>query len=194
MLDSVPLSALAGIVISAALVGSALLGWLADLKRVGASTSARETRKAATRGPRAQPRPQARAWTVSGARPAGSKAQEQEDRIREAYFAKERKAREERERKRRQQQARQRARQAAGGPGQHRTSAPPITSSESTYRATLELTGPVTPESLRTAYRRLIAAYHPDRCATLGVKLRRLAEEETKRINEAYAYFRRQLK
>ena len=205
MLDSIPLSALTGIVISAALVGSALLGWLADLKRVGASTSARETRRSATRGPKtAPPRyaswsasgapPPQGSWQASGARP--SRSQEQEDRIREAYFAKERKAREARERQRRQQQARQRARQAAGGPGQRRSTAPPPprTPSESTYRATLELKGPVTPESLRTAYRRLIAAYHPDRCATLGIKLQRLAEEETKRINEAYAYFRRQLK
>ena len=65
---------------------------------------------------------------------------------------------------------------------------------EAQYRATLELTGPLTPESLRFAYRRLIAAYHPDRVATLGSKLQVLAEEETKRINEAYSYFRRVLK
>ncbi|MEL6616202.1 MAG: J domain-containing protein [Bacteroidota bacterium] len=198
MLDSIPLSAIAGIVISAALVGSALLGWLADLKRVGASTSARETRNSSARPAKAQ---RFSSWTASGASPkaARQRAQEQEDRIREAYFAKERKARAARERQRRQQQARhaqarQRARQAAGGAGGSQTPPPPRTSSESTYRATLELKGPVTPESLRAAYRRLIAAYHPDRCATLGVKLQRLAEEETKRINEAYAYFRRQLK
>ncbi len=36
-------------------------------------------------------------------------------------------------------------------------------------------------------------AYHPDRVVGLGAKLQRLAEEETKAINEAYAFFKSQL-
>lgn len=194
-------SLLVGFGLSAILVMSALLGWLADLKRVGAATSARETtRRAAERD---QPRPRAPFTSRSQPDPSASRggpsprtsAREQEERIRDAYFAKERKAREERERRRREQ-ARKRTRQAAGGStfGSRPQTPPPVGSDEARHRVTLELTGPLTHDSVRAAYRRLIAAYHPDRCATLGAKLQKLAEEETKRINEAYAYFRRVLK
>lgn len=65
---------------------------------------------------------------------------------------------------------------------------------ETRHRITLELSGgPLTPETVRRHYKRLVRAYHPDRVAGLGLKLQKLAEEETKRINEAYAYFRKRL-
>lgn len=201
---------LAGAVLSAALIGSALLGWLADLKRVGSSTSARETSRRYTRPGSASRRPNApNTANASGPRPAQTprtSSRDQEERIREAYFAKERKAREERERRRRNQPRGRRHRPFSGSTGRRTAFSsassqqpppPPPTptgSEESRHRATLELKGAATPDSVRAAYRRLIAAYHPDRVATLGVKLQRLAEEETKRINEAYAYFRRVLK
>jgi hypothetical protein len=38
----------------------------------------------------------------------------------------------------------------------------------------------------RSAYLKLIKQYHPDLVANLGVKLREVAEQETKAINEAY--------
>lgn len=41
-------------------------------------------------------------------------------------------------------------------------------------------------QDLRSAYRRRISEYHPDKVAVLGKELRKLAEEKTKRINEAY--------
>lgn len=64
-------------------------------------------------------------------------------------------------------------------------------SDEARHRATLELPpGPVTADALRRQYRALVVAYHPDRVAGLGAKLQRLAEEETKAINEAYAWFK----
>lgn len=44
----------------------------------------------------------------------------------------------------------------------------------------------ISDNNLRMAYRQKVAEYHPDRTATLGKKLRFLAEEEMKRINEAY--------
>ena len=208
MNEIIPLGILGGAVLSAALIGSALLGWLADLKRMGSATSARETtqREASrARAARARMSGSAPGQRMSGTRtqrPAGSRearsprpsAKEQEDRIREAYFAKERKAREERERRRRAQSRENRARRARQSASGSAPPPAPTGSEESRHRATLELAGPVTPDSLRAAYRRLIAAYHPDRVATLGVKLRKLAEEETKRINEAYSYFRRGLK
>ncbi len=61
------------------------------------------------------------------------------------------------------------------------------------HQATLGLSGEVTPETVRQAYKARVREYHPDQVARLGVKLRVLAEEETKRINEAYAYFRKRL-
>ncbi len=67
--------------------------------------------------------------------------------------------------------------------------APP--SDDARHRATLELPpGPVTAAVLRRQYRALVAAYHPDRVAGLGAKLQRLADDETKAINEAYAWFK----
>jgi DnaJ-domain-containing protein 1 len=35
-----------------------------------------------------------------------------------------------------------------------------------------------------------MAEYHPDKVANLGSKLRELAEEEAKKINAAYEFFR----
>ncbi len=114
------------------------------------------------------------------------------DRMRTAYFAKERKARALRERERLHRRV---AQEAATGP-EAPPVAPPLSPeaphrTEAHYRAVLELEGEITEAGVRRAYLRLIAAYHPDKVAGLGAKLQALAEEETKRINEAYAFFRR---
>jgi hypothetical protein len=45
-------------------------------------------------------------------------------------------------------------------------------------------------EQIELARRRLIQQYHPDKVATLGQKLRAVAEAEGKRINVAYAILR----
>lgn len=96
-------------------------------------------------------------------------------RLRDKYFEKERRARD------------RRARQAPPPP----PPAPPGPADlERRHRATLGLEEPLSAEAIRLAYRQRMWEYHPDRVAGLGAKLRRLAEEETKRINEAYAYFR----
>ncbi|GAB5537593.1 MAG: hypothetical protein Rubg2KO_38420 [Rubricoccaceae bacterium] len=166
-----------GSLIVMALVVSAMLGWVADLRRVRGAMSASETR---------------------------AQHRDQSERIRGAYMSKEQRAREMRERIRRERKRRERAREAQGyrptsGPSSgsrassDRPSAPRISSTEDLHRETLELVGEITPELLRRNYRRLVAAYHPDRCAGLGEKLQRLAEEETKSINEAYSFFKRQL-
>jgi hypothetical protein len=44
---------------------------------------------------------------------------------------------------------------------------------------------------IKRKYKRLVADYHPDRVATLGIELRELAERKTKDINRAYAAIRR---
>lgn len=157
------------------LVVSVVLGWLADLKRVGGAVSARETRAAADGDGRT------------------------------FYTSREDRAEAMRERIRRERRRRERARSASGArtgaagrpgppPGPDRPAAPPADAPETRHRATLELgPGPVTEDALRAAYRRLVVAYHPDRTAGLGAKLQRLAEEETKAINEAYAFFKARL-
>ena len=43
-----------------------------------------------------------------------------------------------------------------------------------------------TAAEIKAAYREAIKAYHSDKVASLGKKLRELAEEESKRINVAY--------
>lgn len=61
------------------------------------------------------------------------------------------------------------------------------------HRATLQLDGEVTETSIKAAYKQRVREYHPDLVVNLGCKLQDLAEDETKRINEAYAFFRQHL-
>jgi len=42
------------------------------------------------------------------------------------------------------------------------------------------------PDEIKAAYHTAMKSYHPDKVAGLGSKLQALAEEETKRLNEAY--------
>ena len=162
-------------VVVVALLASVVLGWIADLRRAGGAVSAHEARAQA----------------------------EREGRGRSAFYtSREDRAEAMRERIVRERRRRERARTAhraragtAEAPGADRppaSAAPPPDAPETRHRRTLELgTGPVTAARLRLHYRRLVAAYHPDRVAGLGAKLQRLAEEETKSINEAYAFFKR---
>ncbi|MBE7178976.1 MAG: J domain-containing protein [Mucilaginibacter polytrichastri] len=48
-----------------------------------------------------------------------------------------------------------------------------------------------TPDQIKSAYRTAIKAYHSDTVATAGPKLRELAEQESKKINAAYAEARK---
>jgi hypothetical protein len=109
-------------------------------------------------------------------------------RMRSKYFDKERKVR----------AARERTRGTASPPPRAHDDdypASPATDVERTHRETLGLTGvEITLRTLREAYRQRIREYHPDRVAALGAKLRSLAEEETKRINDAYRYLRQRVR
>ncbi|MEP0546667.1 MAG: J domain-containing protein [Rhodothermales bacterium] len=103
------------------------------------------------------------------------------ERVRTKYFDKERRARAQRARHR----------PPRGGPSAGaEPEVPGPVNLERLHGETLGLTGEATPETVRQAYKDRVREYHPDQVARLGVKLRVLAEEETKRINEAYAYFR----
>ena len=154
----------------ALLLAVAVGGWIKELTRDGGAVSARESRAATDAG-----------RSFYGSREA--RAEAMRERIR-------------RERTRREKARARAPRPAAtAGPdaGADRAPARPPTP-EAVHRATLELpAGPVDADTLRVHYRRLVVAYHPDRVVGLGAKLQRLAEEETKAINEAYAFFKRSL-
>ena len=62
--------------------------------------------------------------------------------------------------------------------------------SESDCWNILGLSGNVTKEEIRKAYRKAMSEYHPDKVASLGSELRELAERKAKEINEAYNFFR----
>src|SRR5438046_2730394 len=47
------------------------------------------------------------------------------------------------------------------------------------------------PQEVAAAYRKLIAQNHPDKVAHLSERIRRVADEETRRINAAYELARR---
>ena len=57
-----------------------------------------------------------------------------------------------------------------------------------TALSVLGIAGPATSDQIRSAYRELIKAYHPDKVAHLGPDLQRLAESKTKEINAAYRF------
>lgn len=156
------------------LVASVVLAWVGELKRTGGAISARESQAAAERA--------SRTGRASFYTSKAERAEAMRERLR-------------RERLRRERRERQRTRSAPAedAPPRREEPAPP-TSSEARHRAVLELDpGPVSASTLRVHYRRLVAAYHPDRVAGLGIKLQQLAEEETKSINQAYAFFKRRL-
>jgi hypothetical protein len=159
------------------LTGLALAALAAALVAVGLSIAILAVR----RRPRGGTRP-------SADRPWGS--DEDADRLRRIYFQKERRARAIRERERQARLAEMRRPEDPGTTGDGQAVPPPEAPAEWRYRTVLELEGEATPERVRLAYKRMIAAYHPDKVAGLGLKIRQLAEEETKAINEAYAFFR----
>ena len=113
-------------------------------------------------------------------RDTGSWGGKDHERVRNKYFEKERRARA------------QRAQRKHHAPRPEPADAPvpgPV-NLDRLHRETLGLNGEVTPDAVRAAFKARVREYHPDQVARLGVKLQTLAEEETKRINEAYAYFR----
>jgi DnaJ-class molecular chaperone len=53
---------------------------------------------------------------------------------------------------------------------------------------TLGVNAGARPDEIRLAYKRKMAEYHPDKVMSLGEKIRDAAEQEAKRINQAYDY------
>ncbi|OAI02303.1 hypothetical protein A1353_16030 [Methylomonas methanica] len=51
----------------------------------------------------------------------------------------------------------------------------------------LGLSADAIPLDIKAAYKKKISEYHPDRVGALGIKIKQIAEEETRQINIAYA-------
>ena len=62
-----------------------------------------------------------------------------------------------------------------------------VSKEERNYGEVLGLTGEITSNDVRNQYIKLAKLYHPDR---VGEKLKKSAEIEMKKINEAYEYFK----
>lgn len=64
------------------------------------------------------------------------------------------------------------------------------TDPERRYGLVLALNGKVSMDDVKHRYRELSHQYHPDLVQHLGPKLREVAEQEMKAINEAYQFFK----
>ena len=64
-------------------------------------------------------------------------------------------------------------------------------SEERKYALILGLGERITPSDVKTAYRDLLAKYHPDKVNHLGEEIKQVAEKKTKEIVQAYQYFQR---
>jgi RNA polymerase-binding transcription factor DksA len=70
------------------------------------------------------------------------------------------------------------------------TQTPEAESEEIHHARILGLRGKVTFADISRHYRERMLEYHPDKVASLGLKLRELAERESKKINAAMEFFR----
>ncbi len=59
------------------------------------------------------------------------------------------------------------------------------------YAKVLGLQDDITPDKVKSSYRKLAVQYHPDKVSHLGSKIREVAEIEMKKFNEAYEYFQK---
>jgi DnaJ like chaperone protein len=64
---------------------------------------------------------------------------------------------------------------------------------ENFYAKILGINDEITIDKVKSAYRKLVFKYHPDRLSHLGDEMRKVAEEKMKIINDAYAYFKKKL-
>ncbi|CAN5523808.1 hypothetical protein BH23BAC4_BH23BAC4_13300 [soil metagenome] len=123
-------------------------------------------------------------------------AEQEREKVRAKYFEKERRMREMRRRTapHTSYAPPPSDRYAKPSPRERRREvAPSPTDPARVYAEVLGVSGEPTAESVRRAYLLRISEYHPDRVAPMGPKIRAVAEEETKRINEAYRFFRDRL-
>jgi hypothetical protein len=61
---------------------------------------------------------------------------------------------------------------------------------EQRYFEILDLVSGASKEEVKKSYRNLIAKYHPDKVNHLGLEFQKIAADKTRKINEAYSYFK----
>ena len=59
--------------------------------------------------------------------------------------------------------------------------------SDETYYAALGVSETATPSEIKAAYRNLLKKIHPDTVSTLSLNVKRIAEDATQEIIEAYS-------
>jgi len=62
---------------------------------------------------------------------------------------------------------------------------------DTNYYSLLNINSNSTIEEIKVAYKNEIKKYHPDKVEHLGDEFKKLAEQKTKEINEAYNYFKK---
>ena len=62
---------------------------------------------------------------------------------------------------------------------------------EDNFASVLGLVDPYDMDDVKSAYRTLIAQYHPDKVSRMGDEIREVAERKAKEINASYDFFRR---
>ena len=75
---------------------------------------------------------------------------------------------------------------AAAKPADPARPVEPLAPKPPTWPEVLGLNDYATLDEIRTAYKRLMSQYHPDKVASLGVELQELAERKSKEIAVAY--------
>ena len=130
---------------------------------------------------------------------AERKRQEKEQRQAEEarYQAAEAHRRAEEERRdyerRREQQEEEESRRRKEQEGNRRGAYSNRVKDERYYAEVLGVREPVSADEVRRRYREMVALYHPDKVNHLGSKLKDVASNEMKAINEAYDYFKKTL-
>lgn len=95
--------------------------------------------------------------------------------------------------RRREQQEEEESRRRKEQEGNRRGAYSNRVKDERYYAEVLGFRGPVSADEVRRRYREMVALYHPDKVNHLGSKLKDVASNEMKAINEAYDYFKRKL-
>jgi len=126
---------------------------------------------------------------------AENRAREEQDRIRQEAFARRQAQWQEEQAKnakrRQEEQQKERDRQQREESARQRSGSSSSTKNGAYYGKVLGLFGKVTMADVKKKYRELVSQYHPDKVNHLGDKLKKVAEDEMKEINEAYEYFKR---
>ena len=94
----------------------------------------------------------------------------------------------ERERQQREQQERQRQQREQQERERQRTDSATEFDIKSTWHTILGVSVNASAQEIKSAYRKRISEYHPDKVSQLGERLKEVAKIESQKINAAYEY------